>query len=93
MAYKPFKIGLDKLEGLDPADQERLIEFERAQHEERQQHEMMKDAKRRAWIAAGGTEASFEEDWSELLGESTAIAERAREEEERARRGSIFSRF
>ncbi len=92
MVYKQYKISLDKLEGLTPDDQERLIRFEKAQHEEAQEQAMTKDRKRAAWIAAGGTAESFEDHWKNG-GEREHLARRAEEIEEYARRSSVFSGF
>lgn len=78
------RIPVELLANLSPVEREQIDAFEEGAFDRHQPIAQLKHDQRRAFVAAGGTEAAFEDHWR-AGGRDASIAEIASENLERAR--------
>ncbi len=90
--YDPFvsALPIEELQKLTPEEAEQLLGAEHGAFVRYQPIAQAREQGRAAWLASGGRESEYEEYWA-TFGESSAIADRATELQERAHQeGSVF---
>lgn len=87
--YRPFasRLPVELMANLTAVELEQIAASEEGAFHRLQPLAQQKEEQRRAYIAAGGSEADFEAGWA-AFGEETAVQERAREHLERSRHES-----